>query len=1033
MIARWFVWFAPTSMCVLVGALAFGVSPAGAAQTLRRQGTFGGASSTVVDPYPLSNPQGVAVDEASEDVYVADAGNHRVEKFSATGQFLLAFGGNVGGPGVDVCGGAVACVAGVEGSAPGDLAAPLFVAVDNDPASPSYHDVYVADTGDKTVSKFKPDGELEALWGTNGQLSASGATPFGSIAGIAVGTTGTLYVANTAPAHTGATVFEFKPGSELAGEVTLLGFGVSARGLGVNATGDLFVGEAAGTAIEEYGPLGEGLGEVVPYLTPINVLTVEPVSGELYWVSGETLNTLTSSLPVGFVGSGVAAAAGGDVFLSNAGAGKVYRYGPGVAAPEAEGLSVGDVTATSATLEASVNPGGAVSSYVFEYAPVGGVFVPVPGAGGGGVVGEAGEAGERIIPVTFHVQGLQPGTVYEFRVSLSNSAGSFVSESSSFTTEVAGGGLVRPDGRQWELVSPADKHGSLLEGMQYEGGVFQAAVGGDAMTYLASAPTEGEPPGYAEEEQVLSTRGPDGWVSRDISPPHEHVTPASVGNGQEYRVFSEDLSLAVVQPRGVFEPALSTEASEQTAYLRTNFLNGNVNEPCTQSCYRPLVTGKPGYANVAPGTAFGQEGKCPPQEECGPIFDGATPDLSRIALRSEPALLAGSGEREEYEWDEGRLSAGNHLPELRVSTSEDGSWSYSVGTSLSVSHGGVTKLIAVPSGADSPDWSRLADRTSRVSPDGRWFAFMSQQELTGYNTHDAVSGQPDEEVYLYHAPENLASETGTLVCVSCNPTGARPVGREAEELENVEHGLAVNGPWEEESHEWIAANVPGWTPYELKLAVYQSRYLSDSGRLFFDSNDALVPQDVNGNEDVYEYEPPGVGDCTTASTLYSPRSGGCVGLISSGQATGESAFLDASGSGGDVFFLTTGRLVPQDYDNALDVYDAHECRSAAPCFPEPTVVPRPCETGDACKPAPTPQPAIYGSPSSETFSGAGNVTPEAPAATVKGKAKGSAGAQRLARALRSCRTKRRGRRACERQARARFARRSTGAAKKGRG
>jgi hypothetical protein len=180
--------------------------------------------------------------------------------------------------------------------------------------------------------------------------------------------------------------------------------------------------------------------------------------------------------------------------------------------------------------------------------------------------------------------------------------------------------------------------------------------------------------------------------------------------------------------------------------------------------------------------------------------------------------------------------------------------------------------------------------------------------------------------------------------------------------------------WAHEEHQWIAANVPAWTGYELESAVYQSRYLSDSGRLFFNSNDALVPQDVNGNEDVYEYEPPGVGDCTTASVLFSLRSGGCVGLVSSGQAAGESAFLDASGSGGDVFFLTAGRLMPQDYDNAFDVYDAHECTGATPCFPTPAAVPPPCGTGDACKPAPTPQPTIFGSAPSATFSGPGNIT-----------------------------------------------------------
>jgi hypothetical protein len=39
----------------------------------------------------------------------------------------------------------------------------------------------------------------------------------------------------------------------------------------------------------------------------------------------------------------------------------------------------------------------------------------------------------------------------------------------------------------------------------------------------------------------------------------------------------------------------------------------------------------------------------------------------------------------------------------------------------------------------------------------------------------------------------------------------------------------------------------------------QSRYLSDDGgRVFFNCSDALVPQDINGAEDVYEWEADGV-------------------------------------------------------------------------------------------------------------------------------------------------------------------------------
>ena len=168
--------------------------------------------------------------------------------------------------------------------------------------------------------------------------------------------------------------------------------------------------------------------------------------------------------------------------------------------------------------------------------------------------------------------------------------------------------------------------------------------------------------------------------------------------------------------------------------------------------------------------------------------------------------------------------------------------------------------------------------------------------------------------------------------------------------------------------------------------MYQTRFLSSSGRLFFTSPDALVPLDTNGLEDVYEYEPVGVGSCTGASSAYSERSGGCVSLISSGTSGGESAFLDASESGDDVFFVTGSKLTSEDYDASNDVYDAHVCTTSVPCVPAP-VSPPPCTSGDACKAAPSPQPAIFGPAPSATFSGAGNVVEEAKKSVVKSKKK----------------------------------------------
>jgi DNA-binding beta-propeller fold protein YncE len=292
---------------------------------------------------------------------------------------------------------------------------------------------------------------------------------------------------------------------------------------------------------------------------------------------------------------------------------------------------------------------------------------------------------------------------------------------------------------------------------------------------------------------------------------------------------------------------------------------------------------------------------------------------------------------------------------------------------LYVSHEGTPTFIATLSAADSPDWNvsegsspKAFRTTARSSPDGQYLAFMSQRQLTGYNNTDLHSGKPDEEVYLYDA---AGGESGTLVCASCNPTGERPTGVVPSENSSLTLQSKV---WPESVG--VAANVPGWTS-----PFYQSRYLSNGGRLFFNSYDRLVPQDVNGTWDVYEYEPAGYRnredtvECSAESVAYSERSGGCVGLISSGESPEESGFLDASENGEEVFFMTSAKLAPQDFDSSYDIYDAHECTTSAPCSPEPASTPPACTTESQCRPAPTIQPEVFGAPPSATFSGPGDL------------------------------------------------------------
>ena len=77
----------------------------------------------------------------------------------------------------------------------------------------------------------------------------------------------------------------------------------------------------------------------------------------------------------------------------------------------------------------------------------------------------------------------------------------------------------------------------------------------------------------------------------------------------------------------------------------------------------------------------------------------------------------------------------------------------------------------------------------------------------------------------------------------------------------------------------------------VRSSVLQPRYLTDTGRLYFDTQDSLSPFDTNsGVEDVYQYEPEGVGSCK--------RQAGCVNLISAGHEAVDSNFLamDETGS-----------------------------------------------------------------------------------------------------------------------------------------
>ncbi len=245
-------------------------------------------------------------------------------------------------------------------------------------------------------------------------------------------------------------------------------------------------------------------------------------------------------------------------------------------------------------------------------------------------------------------------------------------------------------------------------------------------------------------------------------------------------------------------------------------------------------------------------------------------------------------------------------------------------------------------------------RATRVTSDGEVLVFMSRARLTGYDSTDLDSGEPNYEVFRYDA------QADSLTCVSCNPTGARPSGRLLVG-ENRTVGL------------WGAAQIPTWSSQ-----FYPSRALSVGGeRVFFESTDALVQRDTNGKRDVYQWELAGTGDCASQGAEFDSSSGGCISLISSGKDEKDTEFVDASDDGSEVFIRTSERLVPQD-PGLIDIYVAR----VEGGFPSPPGNPTPCE-GEACQPAGSP--AAPPQTSSNTFVGPPTPKPVRPRKCGPGK------------------------------------------------
>jgi DNA-binding beta-propeller fold protein YncE len=188
-----------------------------------------------------ASPNGMAFDSAG-NLFVADNGNRRVQKFNSSGVYQSQFG--------------------TSGSGNGQFSAPRGLAID------SSDNIYVVDLNLQRVQKFNSSGVYVSQFGTNG----TGDGQFTSPVGIALDSSGNIYVsdlsANRIQKFSSSGTYLSKFGTTGTGNGQLS----SPYALAIDSGGNIFVTEndtngriqmfaPDGTYLSKFGAYGSGAGQ----------------------------------------------------------------------------------------------------------------------------------------------------------------------------------------------------------------------------------------------------------------------------------------------------------------------------------------------------------------------------------------------------------------------------------------------------------------------------------------------------------------------------------------------------------------------------------------------------------------------------------------------------------------------------------------------------------------------------------------------------------------------------------------------------
>jgi hypothetical protein len=668
-------------------------------------------------------------------------------------------------------------------------------------ADATSHDVYV--TSGNSVTAFEADGD-PAEFSAGPGAGTNRISGFGRLSGLAVDENGMIYAGDLSSGaiyiydHSGEEVLSFA-----AAEV---------QNIAVDGSGDVYASRSFTNGVLKYiasefpvssgttfSPDSEVLDPNISASVAVDPATQDVFVAEVgpeprvkpriakYDDEGNLVTTFAGPEEegevLGPVGIGVFGEAS-RVYVSDDSSQRpsqveIFGFEPGQ--PTIRATSVTDVTSNSATLRGVVNPNSFDTSYQFEYGlqdcGVGScASVPL-------ITGDLGN-GREGVGVAQAIAGLESGTTYHFRLIASNSEGTTVSPDGTFITQEGGLGSQLADNRAWEMVSPPDKHGALLQGSA--SGLVQAASDGQAVSYPSIGSIEASPEGSRpfEPASVLARRSAEGrWESKDITPRNDVVEGLPVGNEGQYKIFSSDLARAALEPASPTE--LSTEGALESPYLRDN------TEPPT---FTSLVR-----AALVPA-------KSDPNSR--PKIAAATTDLWHIGLKSVLPLVEGAPGvgASLYLWSAGEVHPVSVLPEGGIvsggasdlkfgstgtvshAISDDGSrvfWSWtnsgSTGLYLRDTQAEETVRLDEVSGASGPGAETATFQGA--SADGTVIFFTDAQQLTG------GASPSGEDLYRCEIPPG-SSATGcaSLIDVSAPIEGSG----ESAEVKTLVTGISEN-------------------------------------------------------------------------------------------------------------------------------------------------------------------------------------------------------------------------------------------------